>query len=76
VRVNTLCAGPTDTPLSRPNIDTIRNVGGYDDFIKLFPLRRIAEPMEMAQVATFLLSARASHVTGAVWTADGGRSLH
>jgi NAD(P)-dependent dehydrogenase (short-subunit alcohol dehydrogenase family) len=76
VRVNTMCAGPTETALSRPNIDAIRKAGGYDKFISLFPLARIAEPMEIAEVVTFLLSARASFVTGAVWTADGGRSLH
>lgn len=76
VRVNVLCAGPTDTPLSNPNYDAMRAAGTYEAFLRLFPLARIASPAEIAQVVTFLLSKEASYVTGAAWTADGGRSLH
>ena len=36
------------------------------------PLGRLAEPEEIAAVIVFLLSARASYVTGAAWSADGG----
>jgi 3-oxoacyl-[acyl-carrier protein] reductase len=36
------------------------------------PLGRFAEPGEIADVAVFLCSARASVVTGAAWSADGG----
>ena len=36
------------------------------------PLGRFAEPDEVADVITFLCSARASVVTGAAWSADGG----
>ncbi|MGH3110744.1 MAG: SDR family NAD(P)-dependent oxidoreductase [Gaiellaceae bacterium] len=36
------------------------------------PLGRLARPDEIAAVIVFLASARASYVTGAAWSADGG----
>jgi 3-oxoacyl-[acyl-carrier protein] reductase len=36
------------------------------------PLGRLAEPEEIASVVVFLCSDRASYVTGAAWSADGG----
>jgi 3-oxoacyl-[acyl-carrier protein] reductase len=36
------------------------------------PLGRLAEPDEIAAVIVFLCSGRASYVTGAAWSADGG----
>jgi NAD(P)-dependent dehydrogenase (short-subunit alcohol dehydrogenase family) len=36
------------------------------------PLGRLAQPQEIAAVVVFLCSDRASYVTGAAWSADGG----
>jgi 3-oxoacyl-[acyl-carrier protein] reductase len=42
---------------------------------KVNPLRRLAEPDEVAAVAVFLLSPEAGHVTGTVLPVDGGLTL-
>ena len=39
------------------------------------PLGRFADAAEIAEPAAFLMSEHASYITGAVLTADGGRSL-
>jgi NAD(P)-dependent dehydrogenase (short-subunit alcohol dehydrogenase family) len=36
------------------------------------PLGRLARPEEIAAIVVFLCSDRASYVTGAAWSADGG----
>lgn len=76
VRVNALIVGPTETPLTEVNFQSMHDNGTFGDFIKLFPLGRVAQPEEIANVAAMLLSDQASFVTGAAWTVDGGRSLH
>lgn len=68
IRVNALLPGGTRTAMSGDDPDV-------QDFIAdLHPLKRIAEPVEIAQSALFLLSDRASFVTGGAVAADGGIS--
>ena len=66
VRVNTVAAGPVYT---RPEEREL-----YDTVGATTALKRAAEPEEIAEVAAFLASPRASYVTGALVAADGGRS--
>ena len=67
VRVNALCPGMTKT-----NLFTNRDFSRFND-VNL--LGRMAEPVEIAKVARFLLSDEASFVTGAVIVADGGETI-
>jgi NAD(P)-dependent dehydrogenase (short-subunit alcohol dehydrogenase family) len=49
---------------------------GGAELAKTVPLRRWAQPSEIAEVVGFLVSPAASFVNGAVITADGGMVGH
>jgi 3-oxoacyl-[acyl-carrier protein] reductase len=81
VLVNAVAPGTTATPLVLgPNglVDCTAAASGrtreqaLDALADKVPLGRLAEPGEVADVIVFLCSARASTVTGAAWSADGG----
>ena len=73
IRVNSLCPGPIDTPLSRRNREASGDPeGSLRARLAQIPLGRIGEDVEMANVAVFLCSDEASFVTGAAILADGG----
>jgi NAD(P)-dependent dehydrogenase (short-subunit alcohol dehydrogenase family) len=73
IRVNALAPGfvPTENAVAAllPTDDARARMRGH------IPLGRFADAAEIADPAAFLMSDRASYITGAVLTADGGRSL-
>jgi NAD(P)-dependent dehydrogenase (short-subunit alcohol dehydrogenase family) len=74
VRVNALCPGLTQTGMTQPVFDHARDKGVQDKLGRLNPLRRAAQPEELAQVALFLASAQSSYVNGQAIAVDGGLS--
>lgn len=74
VRVNAVCPGLTETGMTRPTFDYARDAGKLDRIGRLNPLRRGAQPDELAKVALFLASDDASYVNGQAIVVDGGLS--
>jgi NAD(P)-dependent dehydrogenase (short-subunit alcohol dehydrogenase family) len=74
VRVNALCPGLTETGMTKPTFDYARDKGVEEKIGRLNPLRRAAQPIELANVALFLASDQASYVNGQAIAVDGGLS--
>jgi 3-oxoacyl-[acyl-carrier protein] reductase len=68
IRVNVLAPGSTDTPMVR------RIPGHIESGMSGVPLGELVAPEEVATLAIHLLSDQARHVTGAVFSVDGGRT--
>jgi NAD(P)-dependent dehydrogenase (short-subunit alcohol dehydrogenase family) len=71
IRVNALTPGSTATDMILP-VDPERRARFVADMAARNPMHRIAEPVEIARVARFLVSDAASYVTGHVMIVDGG----
>ena len=69
IRVNAVAPGYIDVPMS-PSMHAVS--GGEKKLIKQIPMGRLGRTDEIAEVVAFLLSDRASYVTGATLFADGG----
>jgi NAD(P)-dependent dehydrogenase (short-subunit alcohol dehydrogenase family) len=66
IRVNSVCPGMVDTPMT----------AGLQRELNRYAMKRIADPLEIAQAILFLTSAESSFVTGAALAVDGGRTFH
>jgi NAD(P)-dependent dehydrogenase (short-subunit alcohol dehydrogenase family) len=69
IRINALLPGGTHTPMGGSDSATL------DLIANLHPMKRMASPDEIAQAALFLLSDRASFMTGSPMIVDGGVSV-
>ena len=76
IRCNAVTPGPTATEAWLGDGGLADQQGNREEVLAKVgagrPLGRLAEPEEIAAVIAFLCSDRASYVTGAAWSADGG----
>ena len=82
VLVNSVAPGPVSSPLwvadggLGDQTAAVQGHGSREEAIEAqasrVPMRRFAEPEEIANEVVFLCSERASDVTGAAWSVDGG----
>lgn len=70
IRVNCVCPGPTDTPLFNEQPEKIKQA-----LERVIPMRRIAQPSEIADAIAFFASDRSSFVTGQVLSVSGGLTM-
>jgi NAD(P)-dependent dehydrogenase (short-subunit alcohol dehydrogenase family) len=67
IRINSVCPGPTDTPMHAPLSVEMRN-----QVARNIPLGRFARPEEIAEAIVFLVSDAASYIYGETLSVDGG----
>lgn len=72
IRVNVLAPGPTESPMLDKTREAIP--GGVEARIAATPLRKAGTGTEVGNAAAWLLSDRASHISGVVLPVDGGFS--
>jgi NAD(P)-dependent dehydrogenase (short-subunit alcohol dehydrogenase family) len=73
IRVNALGPGPIDTPLLRAGRTAQEWDHVQQNYVERLPMHRLGRPEEVAAVADFLLSDRASYITGQILHPNGGQ---
>ncbi|HMM86656.1 SDR family NAD(P)-dependent oxidoreductase [Azohydromonas sp.] len=70
ITVNCVCPGPTDTPLLAAVPEKV-----LDAFRKAIPMRRFAQPAEVAGAVLYFAGDGAGYVTGQVLSVSGGLTM-
>ncbi len=68
ITVNAVCPGLVNTEMVQQNVSPER----LDAYLASFPISRICDPSEVAELVAFLASDRAAYITGASLDINGG----
>lgn len=76
VTANTVCPGPTDTPMLA---EIVARQGNAESVIgamtRAVPMRRLAQPEEIAAAVSFFASEQAGYITGQTLSVSGGLTM-
>ena len=78
IRANAICPGSVETPLVDQAIANTAEASGRtleqtrEDWESQYPTGRFSAPQDVAELALFLCSSRASNITGSSMVVDGG----
>ena len=76
VLLNTVCPGPTNTPMMASVLGEGENAVKWKDaMVRGIPLKRMGEPEDYAGIVAFLASDDASFITGQAFSVCGGMNL-
>ena len=76
IRVNTICPGPTQTPLLATFADDMPGGAKLVEHLqKAIPLRRLGRPDDYPGLVAFLASDDAEYITGQTISVSGGLSM-
>jgi 2-hydroxycyclohexanecarboxyl-CoA dehydrogenase len=73
ITVNTVCPGPTDTPL----LDQVaqQSQKRYEALSRAVPMKRIATPEDVAPAVTFFANPGSAYITGQTLSVSGGLTM-
>jgi 2-hydroxycyclohexanecarboxyl-CoA dehydrogenase len=75
VRVNCVSPGPTETDVLAENRGEPGQAGRIERMIRLIPMRRVAQPEEIADAVAFFCSDASRYVTGQILSVSGGLTM-
>ncbi len=76
VTANTVCPGPTDTPLLAGIVAARENATGViEAMTRAVPMRRLAQPEDIAAAVAFFASEQAGYITGQTLSVSGGLTM-
>jgi 2-hydroxycyclohexanecarboxyl-CoA dehydrogenase len=73
ITVNTVCPGPTDTPLLKQVADRSQKL--FDAMARAVPMKRIGTPEDVAPAVEFFASDGAAFITGQTLSVSGGLTM-
>ncbi len=82
INVNAVSAGATDTERILASREKLKTKMGDEDFkkrmeamLKVYPIRRLGEPIDLSRMCVFLSSDVSRHITGQTISVSGGFSM-
>jgi 2-hydroxycyclohexanecarboxyl-CoA dehydrogenase len=75
IRVNCVCPGPTETGILAENTADPAHAKRIERMIRLIPLRRVAQPEEIAAAVGFFCTDASRYITGQILSVSGGLTM-